>query len=400
MSQKTYLEDIFLEFSDQVFNLPSVIDPKDLSAISSFHSLLADNEAITKSQADFIIRLLKKYLLTMKSLGLDYQLALKEAAWKKDFRILDLSRRAYVEHDPENGAMICLKFPYAFKKIYEKEFLNLFQGYRYNQWDHDNKLNRIPARKVNIVYLHELLKSNNFEIDDSFLQIVDEVEEVWQQANDIEPYAYEHEGQIFLKNCVVDAENYWNANKTGQKNKDLLLAKAMGFVYRPSNVDNHVITEICSTDATDFWCASFDKFFKIYKEINDTTVVILDNSDDYIDWLDNFVTAADLNQVPRSEIKVCFREDKTETSQRGLLNEWIRKNQVGGKIDSGKIFIFRSRPAKWLFSEKIDVKLVATNSLFPSANHLTQQWMLSKSCLIYLGNIRPSQIKERKIVQL
>jgi hypothetical protein len=128
--------------------------------------------------------------------------------------------------------------------------------------------------------------------------------------------------------------------------------------------------------------------------------VILDNSDDYIDWLDNFVTAADLNQVPRSEIKVCFREDKTETSQRGLLNEWIRKNQVGGKIDSGKIFIFRSRPAKWLFSEKIDVKLVATNSLFPSANHLTQQWMLSKSCLIYLGNIRPSQIKERKIVQL
>jgi hypothetical protein len=336
----------------------------------------------------------------MKSLGLDYQLSLKEATWKKDFRILDLSRRAYVEHDPENGATICLKFPYAFKKIYEKEFLNLFRGYRYNQWDHDNKLNRIPARKVNIVYLHELLKSNNFEIDDSFLQVVDEVEEVWQQANDIEPYAYEHEGQIFLKNCVADAENYWNANKTGQKNKDLFLAKAMGFVYRPSNVDNHVITEICSTDATDFWCSGFDKFFKIYKEINDTTVVILDNSDDYVDWLDNFVTAADLNQVPRSEIKVCFREDKTENSQRGLLNDWIRKNQVGGKIDSGKIFIFRGRPAKWLFSEKIDVKLVATNSLFPSANHLTQHWMLSKYCLIYLGNIRPSQIKERKIVQL
>ena len=400
MYEKIYLENIFLEFSDWIFNQPSVADYKDLSAITSFHSLLVDDEAITKSQADFMIRLLKKYSLTMRSLGLDYQHSLKEATWKKDFRILDLSKRAYVEQDPNEGAVICLKFPYAFKKIYEKEFLNLFHGYRHNQWDHDKKINRIPARKANIVYLHELLKSNNFEIDDSFLQVVDMVEEVWQQAENIEPYAYQQEGQISLKNPSPDAQEYWNANKTGQKNRDLMLAKAMGFIYRPYGSTNDVISDICSTDATDFWCASFDKFFKVYKEVDGITAIVLDRSDDHVNWLQEFVTAADLNHIDRNLIKVCFREDKTESSQRGRLNDWIRKNHLGGKIESGRIFIFRHRPAKWLFSDKIDVKLVATNSLFPMTNHLTQHWLSSKYCLIYLGNIKPSQIKERKIVQL
>ena len=397
MSEKVYLEDIFLTFSDSVFSQPSVIDYKDLSAISSFHSLLADDNEITKSQADFMVRLLKKYSLVMKSLGLDYQHSLKEATWKKDFRILDLSKRAYIEQDSKEGSVICLKFPYAFKKIYEKEFLNLFQGYRHNQWDHNKKINRIPARKINVIYLYELLKSNNFEIDDSFLQVVDTVEEIWQQADDIEPYAYDHDEKIFLKNPCPDAEEFWNANKTGQRNRDLMLAKSMGFIYKPKGNIEDIIGDICSTDSTDFWCASFDKFFKIYKEINDTTVIILDRSDECVNWLEDFVAGADSNQVERSEIKVCFREDKTEASQ---LNEWIKKNQVGGKIESGKIFIFRNRPAKWLFSEKIDVKLVVTNSLFPLTNHMTQHWLSSKACLIYLGNIKPSQIKERKIVQL
>ncbi len=400
MSDKIYIEDIFLTFSDWVFAQPSVVDYKDLSAITSFHSLLVEDNAITKSQADFMLRLLKKYSLTARSLGLDYQHSLKEAVWKKDFRILDLSKRAYVEQDSKEGAVICLKFPYAFKKIYEKEFLNLFHGYRHNQWDHDKKINRIPARKVNVIYLHELLKTNNFEIDDSFLQVVDTVEEVWQQANNIEPYALDHEGQIYLKNSSADAEEYWNANKTGHRNRDLMLAKSMGFVYKPQEAVDDVINDICSTDATDFWCASFDKFFKIYKEIDNVTVIILDRSDDCVNWLDDFIAAADLNQVDRSDIKVCFREDKTESSERGLLNDWIRKNQVGGKVESGKIFIFRNRPAKWLFSGKINVKLVATNSLFPLTNHMTQHWLSSKACLIYLGNIKPSQIKERKIVQL
>jgi hypothetical protein len=343
---------------------------------------------------------MKKYLLTMKSVGLDYQHSLREAKWRKDFRVLDLSKRAFVEQDPDEGAVICLKFPYAFKRIYEKDFLSSSRGQRYNRWDHDKKINRIPVRKCNIIQLHELLKFHNFEIDESFLNAVDVVEEIWQQSNSVEPYAVEHDGKIYLRNCSSDAESYWESKKTGQRNKDLWLAKSMGFVFKPQQTDGGVIDKICSSNFTDFWCADFDKFFEIYKKLDETIAIVLDNSNNYLEWLEKFVSSADLSHVDRNEIKVCFREEKTETDQRGLLNDWIRKNQVGGKVESGKIFVFKNRPAKWLFSGKIDVKLVATNSMFPMTNYLTQQWLSSKSCLIYLGDIKPSEIKERKIAKL
>ena len=397
MTQKIYFEDLFVKLSIFVFNHTSLIDHKDLSAITSFYDLLTEDRSPTKSQADFMVRLLKKYKILAKSNGLDYQHELDNAVWKKEFRILDLSKRVFIEHDLQKGPIVCLKFPYAFKKIYETEFLISIRDHRLNFWDHDKKVNRIPVSKVNIVSLYEFLKTNNFEIDETFLSLVMAAEEIWQQSDNIAPYSYIDSDKVYLKNSSDDAEIFWNENKSGSKNYDLMLAKSMGFVYRPETVDLTLIETICSSENNDFWCPSFDKFFDIVKEINDIFVIILDRSDDTISWLENFVRSADENFVDRSEIKVCFRDDKSESS---VLNKWVKDNRVGGKIQDGRIFIFRHKLAKWLFSEKKSVKIAATNSLFPMSNSLTQNWLDSRPCLLYLGNIRPSQIKERKIVEL
>jgi hypothetical protein len=397
MTQEIYFEDLFVKLSIFVFNYRSLIDRKDLSAITSFYDLLTEDKSLTKSQADFIVRLLKKYKILARSNGLDYQHELDNAVWKKDFRILDLSKRVFIENDPQKGPIVCLKFPYAFKKIYETDFLVSIRDHRLNFWDHDKKVNRIPASKVNIVSLHEFLKTNNFEIDESFVSLTMAAEEIWQQSDAIAPYAYLDSDRVHLKNASEDAEVYWNEHRIGSKSHDLMLAKSMGFVYRPENVNLSLIETICSADHNDFWCPSFDKFFDIVREIDDTFVVVLDRSDDTLKWLENFVSSADENSVDRSEIKVCFRDDKSEGS---VLNKWIKDNHVGGKIDDGRIFVFRHKPAKWLFSEGKSIKIAATNSLFPMSNSLTQHWLDARPCLLYLGNIRPSQIKERKIVEL
>lgn len=397
MTQKVYFEDLFIKFSTFVFNHASLVDYKDISAVTNFYNLLIDSKLLTKSQGDFMIRLMKKYLLLAKSNGFDYRLELTSAEWRNEFRILDLSKKVFVELDSQKGSMICLKFPYAFKKIYETEFLNSIRGFRFNLWDHDKKINRIPASKVNIVYLYDFLKSNDFEIDDTFVDLTMHAEEIWQQNDNIFPHAVIEHDRVVLKNAEDDALTYWNEHKKDLILHDLLLAKSMAFVYRSSNPVYGMIEKMCSSENTDFWCSSLDKFFYIYKETGESIAIILDRSDDIIQWLETFVTSADNNNVNRSDIKVCFRDDKSANSK---LNDWIKNNGVGGKIEDGKIFIFRHKPAKWLFVEKKDIKITATNSLFPMTNPMTQHWLDSRPCLLYLGNIKPSQIKEREIVKL
>lgn len=397
MAHRIYFEDLFIKFSIFVFNHISLVDKKDISAITSFYDLLIDDKSPTKSQADFIVRLLKKYKILAKSNGLDYQYDLDHTIWKKEFRILDFAKRVFIENDLEKGPIICLKFPYAFKKIYETNFLNSIRDQRSNFWDHDKKMNRIPASKVNIIGLYEFLKINNFEIDEKFLSLAMSAEEIWQQSGTISPYAYIDSNKVCLKNASVDAEIFWNKNKINSKSYDLMLAKSMGFTYRPENIDLTLIETICSSENNDFWCPSFDKFFNLVREIDDIFVIILDRSDNNVKWLEEFIQSADEHFIDRSEIKVCFRDDNSEASS---LNKWIKDNQVGGKIYGGKIFIFRHKPAKWLFSDKTYVKIAATNSLFPMSNSLTNYWLNARPCLLYLGNIRPSQVKEQKIVEL
>lgn len=396
MSKSSFIEDIFLEFSNKIFG-KSFIDYRDVSPISSFCETLTSNLQLTKAQADFILKILKKYQTSMKEIGFDYSESLSNPQWKNSFRILDLSKNVYIENNLDNQIEICLKFPFSFKSTFEKEYLAKLSNRVSMRWDPDKKINRLYLYQINLPLLNDFLIEHKFLIDESFLQVLAEIEEIWQSQDSIEPKVIIFNGQVHLKNYCVDADLYWSTHRCGILEKDLLLAKNMGFKLQ-QNQDNPTIFEkIAGSETNLFWCKDFMNFFEIYKKLDGVVVIVLDRSDHIVEWLTEFVDAADAAMVSRSDIKVCFRDDNKEETK---INTWIRENNLGGKIDHGKIFIFRHKPAKWLFNGKFSVKIVATNSLFLMTNTTTQRWIDSHNFVIYLGSIRTSQIKERQIVEL
>jgi hypothetical protein len=100
---------------------------------------------------------------------------------------------------------------------------------------------------------------------------------------------------------------------------------------------------------------------------------------------------------PKSDIKVCFRLNK---DQNNGFNEWVKTNGLGGTVEQGKLLIFDHKPAKWLFRQEEDVKLLVTNNLYPHTQYLTRDWINSHPCVIYLGDIRPTLFKDQSIVEL
>ena len=107
--------------------------------------------------------------------------------------------------------------------------------------------------------------------------------------------------------------------------------------------------------------------------------------------------SAILHDVPPTDIRICFRQDKIE--DRGF-NQWVKDNGYGGKVEGGKIFIFQNKPPKWLFSDGIDVKIILTNSLYPVPSAITQAWMESHTCVCFVGDIKAAHIKDKKIAEL
>ena len=52
------------------------------------------------------------------------------------------------------------------------------------------------------------------------------------------------------------------------------------------------------------------------------------------------------------------------------------------------------------FKDKEDITIIATNNLYPHTSQVTKDWLDSHPCVIYLGDIKPSEQKGKKIVEL
>lgn len=398
MSKNSFVEDIYILFASKILGNFFLVDSRDISVINDFYAKIANNENLTEAQGRYVIKLLKKYQLTLKNAGLDYVEALRNATWKNEFRILDLGKRIYIESDDGKNIQVCLKFPFSFRSTFDNEFLGKNSQNVSLKWDHNKRISRLNLYDINLISLYEFCQSYGFEIDDSFLQIMAQVEEIWDRQYEIMPYCIEKDQEILLVNAADDATAYWEQNKTSDLDKDLFLAKRMGFQLRNDSAKTGFLHKISETDTNHFWINDFSKFFSIYKKLDEKIVVILDSSNETLNWLEDFVKEADASFVPRSEIKICFREDTTLDNNN--FNAWVKENKLGGKVDTGKIFIFRSKPAKWLFNNEISVNIVVTNNLFPPMNLTTQKWIASMPCVIFLGSILASQTKDKKIVQL
>jgi len=395
MLSSTFVEDIFLRFYSLVQNGQVSVQHQDFSPILSFHNKVEDNEELTQNQRNYIVKLLEKYKNLSAMTGYDYNAELASAAWKSKLRVLDLSKKIYVE-ETEGKLWVCLRFPFQLKKQFEQEIgISELASLKMSHWDHEERVRKLSFYDCNLIQIYEFVQQNNFEIDDSFMIALSAVEEIWQNADDVVPYSELTNTGVQLRNASAETLDWWNSHYTEGVPADLLTAKSMGFPLRKTPVN--LVEKIASSTENTFWLKTNAELFSLCNAVTGKVCIILDRTSNTLQWLQNFVADADKSGVSRDEIKVCFRDNKD--SKTGI-NDWIKAAGVGGKVEDGKILIFESKPAKWLFKDQNDVKLLVTNNIYPLTNIMTRDWFSSHHCALYLGDIKPSEQRGQKIVEL
>lgn len=392
--QKSYIEDILLEFALLTFKHSIPIQTQDQSALDSFYDLLIQDKELTENQQKYILKILEKYKVFAINYGLDYSEQVSNPQWKKPTRLIDKSKKVWVEEN-EGFLNVVFKFPFNLKEIFEKEIENKNSTKVYSHWDHERRVRILPLYNTNVIQVNEFVNAYKFEIDESFLSVLAQWEEVWNQQEYIVPHCKIVNNSVELINAAEDAVNYWQENKTNNLSKDLMLAKRMGFLLH--NSKNSAVETIAASNNI-FWFKNFDDFFKFYLDVEGKVCIVLDRVGNTLEWLKAFISAADHLGVNRSLIKVCFRENKN--SDNLGLNSWIKDNNLGGAVEEGQIFIFQHKPAKWLFKDRDSVTILVTNNIYPPTNSLTKDWIEHHPCAIFLGDIKPSEMRNKKIVEL
>lgn len=396
MLPSTYVEDIFLRFYSLVQSGQLNVQHQDFSPILSFHTKIEDGSPLTKNQADYIIKILEKYKNVSAMYGVDYTLELPLANWKQPFRVLDLSKKIYVEKNSSGKLEICLKFPYQLKKEFDETInVNLASSYRVSHWDNEDKVRRLNFYDFNLITLYEFAVKHNFEIDDTFMNVMADVEEIWQNSEEIIPCCDITEVGVILKNASPDVQEWWNNKISNGYVDDLLLAKSMGYPLKKS--PRTTAEKIANSVENSFWIKTNKELLTLSSEVCGKVCILLDRTSNALEWIQTFVADADSMGISRNEIKVCFREGKD--SKTGI-NSWIKSAGVGGKVEDGKILIFESKPAKWLFKEENYVKILVTNNVYPPTNNMAKDWINSHPCVIYLGDTKPTEQRGQKIVEL
>lgn len=396
MANYIYIDDVFLEFYNRILLNLSQVNNQDLMAMGSFFNLLGCNEPVTQAQSKYILKLLEKYKTAVISSDFDYRDHLLAPQWKKPFRVIDDSKKIFIEIDNNSKPWICLKHPYSLKEKFNQNVIQ--NGQRdVGIWDPETRVRKFPPYTINFVLLQKFINDHGFEIDDSFLDYVATVEEIWQESMNFLPYCEIVEDVVVLKNANESTQIYFDKNKNDNLYDNLLLAKSLGFKLENLTKPENLVEKITVTNSTTFWLKDMDRFFQLYKKISGHVCVIVDDSVSVKSWIENFVVSAVKNGVTADEMRVCFRSRNDDDPE---FNTWIKNNNLGGPIDNSRLLIFKNKPPKWLFKDNIDVKLIVVNRPFPPSSLITQNWFSNHSCVIYLDELRPSVIKEKNIVNL
>jgi hypothetical protein len=389
-----YIDEFFYSNFDPWSEKFQIVSSNDHKIFRDLWSLIEDDRSLTKSQANLLCRLLQKYKKIFSSTEVDIDKIIENQLWKNPFREIDLTKKIYAEVDNDGVIKICLKFPYSLKSKFDELFSEINER-NFSYWDDEQKVRKIEVYKINFLQILEFSKENNFEIDESMWNLADEIDEIWQNKDSIEKLFVVEDNKVLLINASESAQEYFENQKSNMLEDNLLLAKELGHTS-DSIIESQTFQKICSTDNNLFWAEQIEKFIDIHLRTSVKTCVILDRTSDYKHWLKSFIDICDKSNISRSEIKVCFREDSKESE----FNQWIKDSGLGGKTDSGRIYVFLASPAKWLYKDVRSFKIILINSLFPHTNKNTQNLINHHPLVIYVGDTKPSVSKDNKIEEL
>jgi hypothetical protein len=396
MVTSVYVEDLFLSFYNLTKKRLVSVDYKDQSAIFSLAETLNDNKPITKSQSNLILRLLDKYQTAADKHIPGVGVTILTPSWKMAFREVDNSKKLSLETDSNHIVFILAKFPFAFKETFLKEFL--LDSRSTATWDPELKVQRIKLLDVNIVSFIEAARKHRFEIDYNLIDLVERVEELWSDEDNYVPHAVIKDNSVHLVNASQEVIEYYQNNKTENFNHNILLAKSMGYVLK-SNCENFV-EAIAANHSNKFWITSVADTIKIISSAEQyPAVIILDRASNAVEWTKNFVDEYLNCNLPVSDLKICYRFTNTEPGGKEF-NEWVKDQELGKDLTTGKIFICLHKPPKWMIKDEFKFKAVITNAIYPSMNTNTDAILDSHSLVIYSSSIKPSEKRNNKIVEL
>lgn len=397
MTKNFFIEDLLPEFC-RINSMHGFIKVhNEFRTLINFQNILDNNENLTQNQANLLVKILRKYQSVAEHYNLSCKDYLDNPQWKRPFRILDLTRKIFLKHQENNELIICLKFPFALKESFDLEFPSRSNDYVVSTWDVEEKIRKIPFDHVNIVHLYDWAKQNHFEFSEDFLSLVNLVENFWNVEEKISPHSVIFDNFVVLINSTQDADEYFEKNRSGNIEQDLFLAKSMNFPLKLNTKPKTTIEKICAVEKNIFWIKEIEKFFQLCEKIQGKICVLIDRASERETWLKKFVEIAEKYPTERESIRVCFRDDKHD---RGNFNQWVKDNRLGGSVNSGKYLIFENKPAKWLFKDNIDVKIIVTNNLYSNSNVWVNDWLASHPCVIHLSDVRPTLKREKNIDSL
>lgn len=398
MANVTYIEDIFLELASLVMWDNISYQPQDQSAILSFETVLASGNAITKKQANYILKLVTKYQNQLVKFKLSAPAAVQNPVWRSNFREIDYSRSLSLYTDANKAINVVFKFPYAFKETFQKEFLER-RGRIYTTWNKELSAQTLKFHQVNMIEATEFCQKHNFEISQEILDLVDEIGEIWADEEMYLPVGFIENNSVVLKNTSDSVQEYFKNKSNGELSHDMLLAKSMGFPVKNSDKKT-AIGKICGSMDTRFWVKDISACVELLMETNSwPVVIILDRTSDYSSWVYEFFYAYTNKNPGKSDLKICFREANDDDKGR-KFNTWIKENNLGGTMADGKIFVCNHKLPKWLIKDKISTKMLISNALYPHTNMSSSAYIDSHHTVLYVGNIKPSNKKDKPIVSL
>lgn len=398
MTKAFYVEDAILILFSKIINFEISVDHMDIGPISNLSKTVEGGKFLTKKQGNFVIKLLSKYQYYLEPDIANIDTLINFPMWKHPFRVVDNSKVLFIDDD-DSESVIYAKFPYSFKEIFSKDFFP--GGTDKSVWDSLRQVRKIKLKDINLILFIETATKHGFEISENINELVAYSEEIWHQEEKIIPFSKIENNQVILKNAAASAINYWNNNCYSDTNKNLLLAKRMGFLLKDKTIDS-TIKKLCSTPARNFWCADKQKFYDLIDELNlDPVVIVLDRSSNTEEWVKTFVRSFNLKNYNLSDIRICFRPSNSDKKGKEF-NDWLKNQNLNQKVSSGKIFICQHKIPKWMLlpENNFDIKILGTNAIYQNPNSETAGLFDGHYAVFYLENAKPSLGRNKEIVEL
>lgn len=395
MATYQYIDDLYLDFYRKAQSHGLFMTDRESTAADNFYNLLANNDPITKPQSHYVLRILKNHRDFLDQMNMDSSL-IETPTFKNQFRIKDLTRRIDIETEGKHDVWIVVKQPYEYKDRFDDFCLKSKKIIHSKMiWDNDRKIKKYFFNTVNCILIKEFAEKNQYEMSESFLSFVDQVETVWNDQDSFLKKCRIDDESVTLINASESAASYFQENKKDSLNDDLLLAKSIGHPL-DSLYHKTILEKICVSNNRAFWIKDINKLIDLVKSIDSKTCLLI-NREQMGSWLLEFIDTCEKNQISRSDIKIGFRASNQEKPD---FNRWIKENGHGGDLEKGKLLIFKEKPPRWLIEKPGYVKIVVTTESFAPSSMMIQDWISNQICVIFLGNIKPTSFREKEIVLL